>query len=454
MGVNLGHLANALGIGGQQTPGLPQPNSNPSFTMSGQPQVQPGPHALLGATGELPAVASNPQAGYGAPAPGAGQNDDGPTQAPPVDAAPADIEVQGQAPQRMSPESMGMPGVSAMRSPSPESIADLRQQLNDKANMARELYHKGSEFGTHGILRDIIGNAEDFGRHLLGFAPRYNAEKWSERAYGMSADAGPQKQGESNEDYAARQQQAKQVADAATEQAMQYNPERTMPYKQQLVAQANTQASTEASAEYKNSQVQAKAANMLSGLGAQLYQANANAGPEEAQTNYARALPAIQSVLDRAYGQGVMKAPTQYDPNFVRQLAQAGFTGTNVQRAQANTLDNETRNAVARGRNLTSIQVARIGADARRYAADVGYRAAVNRAVISGGDTTTVEQETPTGSIVQPGKQTTRVVTHAPSSGGGARPAQPSHPVAGQDRKFFNGHWYVRGPNGEAVQVQ
>src|SRR5690349_11927858 len=122
MGVNLGGLAHALGLGGQQTPQLQQPNPNPGFTMSGQQQV--GSHPLLGAaTGELPSLS----------APGAGQNDspmDGPVaapQAPAQDAVPADIEVQGHAPARMSPDAMGMPGMPAARAASAEATTDLRK---------------------------------------------------------------------------------------------------------------------------------------------------------------------------------------------------------------------------------------------------------------------------------------------------------------------------------------
>lgn len=422
MGVNLGHLAQQLGLGGQ-------PTQNPNYSQaSAVPTPGMGPRALLGAvqpqddqrypvdsSGQLPAVAPSQMP----------QVASAPAQAPEAPIDPnAEISVTGSRPPQATPEDFGMPGLPHSSMPNKDTITQMRQDLINKSELARQLYHPKSEFGTHGVLRDVIGNASDFGRRLLGFAPRYNAEKSAEREYGMTSSD-------------------PNVAAASYEGARQYNAGSADSYQKDIVAQQASRANTAATTGYKDAQANARYANMLSGLGSGLLSAGL-AGPDAANTAYQRALPAIQANLDQIYGAGVYQAPPQYEEAFARQLAQTGYTGANVQRAQSNVMDNMTRREIANGRNLTSVEVAHIGADARKYAADVGYRAAVNRAVVAGQDITTIEDETPTGSIVQPGKHTTRTVTKSPSAGGGGSAPQ---------YKYFNGKRYTRGPNGEAIEA-
>lgn len=351
-----------------------------------------------------------------------------PNELPPVGQQPAapetvgqqDIVATGSRIPRMSPEALGMPGIGAMRSADPEATGDLRQALKDKARMARDLYHKGSEFGTQGLLRDVIGNTMDFGRRLLGFSPRYNDEKWSERAYGMTSS-----------DPA--------VAAAAREQAMQYNPEKTMAYAKQLDAARAQEVSSAATASYRDSMAASRNSQLLTGLGAGLMSINNPAGAEE---QYQRSLPAIRNAYAAVYGdEAAATIPEHYDANFVASLAKAGFSGTNYQRQEGNVLDNNTRLEVANGRNLTALEVARINADARRYAADAVYRAAVNRAAVTGQPIETIVETEQTGSIVRPGEIKRTTVTRA----NGQQPQRKLGP---------DGKWYIRGPDGKARLAQ
>lgn len=398
MGVNFGALAQSLGLGGHQ-----DPNQNNYGVPSAVPQPGMGPRALLGPQEVDPDIPQSP------------------SQMAPID-DPNTIVAQGSAPPRMSPETLGMPGLQQTRLPNPDQIAELRQQLRDKAEMARQIYHPNSEFGTHGVLRDIVGNVSDVGRRLLGFAPRYNEEKWTERAYGMSS---------SNPE----------VAAAAREQAMQYNAGRTMDYGKDLVSEAATKANSDATNEYKNAQTQSRSANIVSGLGSALLSSNLGAGPEQAQANYDRMRGAIQANLDKTYGPGVMEAPAEYSDGFARQLAQSGYTGSNVQRAQSNVLTEQNKREIATMGDATKRAIASASNDTRIRVAGIMAQSGLTRdqmklevaRELGLAPTTVVEEES--GSIVQPTK--TRTTTR-----GGAS-ASP--------RKFMNGHWYVRGPNGEAV---
>jgi len=376
---------------------------NPRPSLFDQPF---GPRALLGQEQELAPVGQVP--------------------AHPIDqgtdaVGTEDIVATGTRMPRMSPEELGMPGLSTMRTPDQESVTDLRAALQDKAKMARDLYHKGSEFGTNGLLRDVIGNAMDFGRRLLGFDPRYNDQKWTERAYGMTS-SNPA------------------VAAAAREQAMQYNPTKTMAYAKALDSEAAQRVSSGTTAEYRNSQAAARQATILGGLGSAVLKANLGADPELAEINYQRMLPAIQKNLDAVYGEGVVQAPANYDEGFIRGLTQTGMTGSNIVSGQNAVLSSATRREIANGRNMTSIEVARIGADARRYAADANYRATVNRLAVQAQPIETITETEQTGSIVRPGKREVKTIVRAAGQGGGVAPSNgPAVGYVNKNGMRFNG---------------
>ncbi len=373
MGANLKGLAQQLGIGG----------TDPNYGSPSAAQPGLGPRALLG------------------------------PEAAPETVGTEDIAVTGTTPPRMTPEGMGMPGMTAMRSADPESIDDLRAQLRDKAKMARQLYHKNSEFGTDGVLRDVIGNVSDFGRRLLGFAPRYNEEKWLERQYGMSS-TNPE------------------VAAAAREQAMQYNPSKTMDYQKDLVTQQSQQANTAATIGSKDAQTQQRAAQILSGFGQGILNAGLGANPEQANVLYQRALPAIQAQLDSVYGPGKMQAPTEYDEAFLRQLSGAGYTGSNVQRERGAVLNAMTQRELGKLRSETQVRVQRMRGEAQIQAARILSDSRLSLAekerelkMLPVEETQVTEES---GSIIRP--TTTRTTSKSYAPGG-----QPENLPVGARRK-------------------
>ncbi len=398
MGINLNHIGQMLGIGGQEH------QSDPSLGLARTTPSQDtglGPHSLLGAQPIAPPVT-------------------------PSGSETGDITVSGHAPQRLSPSSMGMPSLPAANPMDPAAIKDQHQQLQQNADLARELYHPGSEFGTHGLLREIIGGGTDIARHLLHMPEKYGQEKWAERAYGMTS-------------------QDPNIAAASTQAAMQQSPTLTQSYEQQLVNQANSKDNAEAMQEYRQSQAQTRYTNVISGLGQSLLSANLGADPASAQANYLRMKPAIQAQLDKAYGEGVMPLPEEYDDSVGRQLAGAGFTGSNVQRHQDNVLSTQARREIANGRNLTSVEVANIGADARRYAADQYYRANVNKLAQQGMPVTTSETTTEGGSILHPTKTTSKTVSKggaAPAPGGASNGGPPAGYINKNGMQFTGqGNW-------------
>lgn len=394
MGVNLGNAMNDLGqlfgLGGQQ------------------PQAQMGPRALLGP------VAIDPDAGMAAPL---GVQQQAPQPQPPQEEVTPDIQV-GRSIPRMGPEAMGMPGMPAMRSADPNQITDIRQALKEKAEMARQIYHPKSEFGTSGLLRDIIGNASDFGRRLLGFSPRYNEEKWTERAYGMTST-----------DPAVRA--------AAREQAMQYNPKLTQDYQQHITQDDVQTTNAAVNRDYKTATAQGRSAQILSGLGQNLLASTLGAEPAQTEALYQRFRPAIQKQLDTVYGPGVVEAPEQADEAFIRGLSQAGYTGTNVageRKAVLNAqtqrelgkLRAETQVRVQQMRGATQIEAARILADTRMSLAE--KEQALKMLPV---EETQITEES--GSIIRP--TTTRTVTKGYAPGGQGPSSQPQNIPAGTRRR-------------------
>jgi hypothetical protein len=383
MGHNLRNVTNMLGLtGATDMLGLthrPAQGAAPGFGMS----------SLLGQpANELPPVGQAPAA----PAP--------------AEAPQEDIQVTANPIPRMSPAGLGMPTMPNLRNMDPAQIEDMRQQMKAKEDMARQLFHKNSEFGTKGVLRDIVGNVSDFGRRLLGFTPRYNEEKWTEKAYGMTSED-------------------PNVAAMAREQAMQYNPGRTEDYAKQLEAERASRISSAATEAYRGSQVAKNSADLLTGLGGGLVALAQKGGtPEQVQAQYTRMRPAMQKALDDTYGPGVYEAPEQFDPAFVATVTRSGYDGNTYQREVATNATNDMRERVAAGKNLTALEVAKLGYDARRYAADKIYAASVNRAIIQGQPVQTVVETTPTGNIVMPGSRKVTTVTRSAPGGAVAPPAK------------------------------
>lgn len=435
MGANLNSIGRMLGIGGQQQPQQPQLDPNPLATIHGQvagPGGYTGPQsgglsaqALLGtqpSQSQLPPIASNPQGGHPSD-PNA--NDDAPLPS----GNSGDIVVNGShtnapavaAP--MSPSTFGMPGMAPSAPADPDAISALHQQLADKANMARQIYNPGSEFGTHGILRDVVGNVEDLGRRLLGFAPRYNDEKFAERAYGMSSSD-------------------PNVAAAATEQAMQYNPAKTEAYQRELETTKAQQVNSQATSAYKNSLVQTRIAQQLSGAGAALgpvmaqYNPNDPASVNIAEAQYQRMLPLIKAAQAQLPGGGA-NVPDHFDPAFVQGLMQQGYNGSNVERAMQaaghETAATDRNNATIQGRHEDTttrgqyyVEGQNAGNSSRERIAQMPQRPPAPQ-------TKTITR-TPNGSIISPG------YTQEEQTGPSAAPAPSGPPVGYRSKSGFIFH--------------
>ena len=307
---------------------------------------------LLGQQNQDPFWQTNAQlAGQNGPAYSTGPNDIvAAGQAAPA-AAPTPAPV-AHAP--AAPSSYGMPQPQLLPDANPDTIAQQKQANQQRAGVPQAIYHSNAEFGTHGILRDVIGNVEDLGRRLLGFAPRYNDEKWSERAYGMTAtnpDGTP--------DEATRA--------AATEAAMQYNPEKTEKYMQVLSGVQAQTANSQAMSEYRQAQVSSKASNLLGAL-AQRAQVQAQAiDPND--PNRQQKLDAIwqgmqnpvSKLQTQIYGKGnEPEVPDSYDPGYLSGLTQAGFTGTNMEHYQQGILTNENRIQLQQMRGDVAMKVANL----------------------------------------------------------------------------------------------
>lgn len=373
------------------------------FGLNPQAQMPVGPHNLLGPVSVDPdAAAVAPTAVQRVPQ---SQEEVG-----------QDIQVTGRAPQRMSPESLGMPGMPVTRQADPQQIADIRQALKDKAELARQIYHPKSEFGTHGLLRDVIGNVSDFGRRLLGFSPRYNEEKWTEKAYGMTSSD-------------------PQVAAAAREQAMQYNPKLTQEYQHQLVTDDAMASNAAVNREYKSAQSQNRGAQILSGLGSTLLSSTLGVDdPAQKEAIYQRFRPAIQKQLDSVYGEGVVTAPEQADDNFIRGLSQAGYTGTNVAGERKAVMSAQTQRELGRLRADTQVRVQQMRGAAQIQAAHILADTRLSLAEKEQALKMLPVEETQTtevgGSLLRPTTTKTTTKGYAPGGQTGARPAaRPSAPA-------------------------
>ncbi len=214
-----------------------------------------------------------------------------------------------------------------------------------------------------------------------------------------------------------------------------------------MTAIQNSRANTAATTQYKDAQTQQRAAQILSGFGQGILNAGLGADPQQANVLYQRALPAIQAQLDQVYGPGKMQAPTEYDEPFLRQLSGAGYTGTNVQRERGTVLNAMNQQKLQQMRSSTQEHVAHIRGDyqlkAARILSDSRLSIAEQERQLKmlPVDETQVTEES--GSIIRP--TTTRTTTKAYAPGGQRGPA---------GARQMNGKWYVRGPNGEAVEVQ
>lgn len=279
------------------------------------------------------------------------------------------------------------------------------------------------QFGTRGVLRDIIGNAVDFLGSLVGRTPTYRDEKIRDKMYGW--DQGPEARA------------------AAINRVMEYDPQAGMEIMKSLTAMDAQRESTEATAEYRKGQSLPRILDGVSGLATSLISSgNPAAGWE-------RARPALQSQLDAAYGKGVYELPMEYDAQTVMGLTRLGYKGSTVQREAATILNDETKKLVEAGKLAFADRKLRITDATRRRGQDLVYRASTGNAEATRELRRLLEEN----KLIKTGETediATGVTTNTYNTAGGIRSTIPPVPGA----RLLNGKWYVRGPNGVAVPVQ
>lgn len=210
------------------------------------------------------------------------------------------------------------------------------------------------QFGTRGILRDIIGNAVDFLGSLVGRTPTYRDEKIRDKMYGW--DQGPEARA------------------AAINRVMEYDPQAGMEIMKSLTAMDAQRESTEATAEYRKSQSLPRILDGVSGLATALISSgNPAAG-------WPRTRPAIQAQLDAAFGKDVYKLSEEYDAQTVMGLTRLGYKGTTVQKEAATILTDETKKLLKTWEIAFADRKLRVTDATRRRGQDLAYRAATGNA--------------------------------------------------------------------------
>lgn len=169
-------------------------------------------------------------------------NPNTPAQAAPLDAAPEDAIVIEGLRKRPPADSIVLPKWSDVAGEAPvldqnaPALRDYRGLLFNAAERQRQAMaqamgqeyepreqknaqfkaHPRLQFGTTGVARDIIGNLTDFVGSLIGRTPTYAREKWQDAIYGWDQPG---------------------QFEAAMSRGMQYDPERTATFMEQISQQ-------------------------------------------------------------------------------------------------------------------------------------------------------------------------------------------------------------------------
>ena len=246
--------------------------------------------------------------------------------------------------------------------------------------------HPGLQFGTHGVLRDIIGNATDFVGSLIGRKPTYREEKFQDRIYGWDQPG---------------------QEDAAMHRGMSYDRGLTQEFMANQDKIHGTDAMTAANADYKTQQGLGLKREALGNAAFGIYGA---ADPESAYSQGGR--ERMQAALDDIYPDGkAPQLPEKYDENVVKSLYTAGYKGKDVastiqtgMRGQVTLkktdLDNATKRLIAAGHDATTITAAQIRAEATRYAAQTSASSKAEPAPVKIGTESDILGTTQTNSYI------------------------------------------------------
>lgn len=279
------------------------------------------------------------------------------------------------------------------------------------------------QFGTRGVLRDIIGNAVDFLGSLVGRTPTYRDEKIRDKMYGW--DQGPEARA------------------AAINRVMEYDPQAGMEIMKNLTAVDAQRTNAEATSEYKTAQVTARQREGITGLATAIMRA------PDVNKAYQAYRPALQKQLDTALGAESPELPEQYDPNIVGGLPMLSYKGSDVRQDIKSIRDNDTKRDINLLNNALKRELANASNAVKRRGQDLAYKASIGNAEAARELRRFLEEN----KLVKTGETediATGVTTNTYNTAGGIRSTIPPVPGA----RLLNGKWYVRGPNGVAVPVQ
>lgn len=347
------------------------------------------------------------------------------------------------------------------------AIADPRRALwaareQDRAAAARAMgqeytprEQKGSQFkanpklqfGTTGVLRDIIGNATDFLGMLVGRRPTYRDEKIRDHAFGWDEPGG---------------------LEAAVNRVSQYDMGAAMELYKNAQGIKNAQEQARSMAEQRGATADYRRGQILT-QGQQQLGMMANGMTTE--QGYNRSVKAFNALGQRVFGDSFQPLPETYDPTttpaLMGDITRQGYSQSSAASIERAKLNNESRETIASGKNLSNELIARIRAQtgltvAQIQAAASEYRA--NKAAQSRMDVLDFMLQHGIG----PAKPTDmQLILGAGAGQGGSTPMAPrnipqgnpltppsnSAPVPGA-RRGPDGRWYTRGPGGRAVPVQ
>lgn len=232
---------------------------------------------------------------------------------------------------------------------------EIREQSADPTDFKAK---PGLQFGTHGVLRDVIGNGVDFLGSLVGRKPTYRKEKFMDRIYGWDQPG---------------------QFEAAMNRGMEYDPELTQEFMKNITGIRNAEESTAANKEYRGTMAQSRTLDALGGLATSVVAAP---NPE---AEYARARPALQAMANKAYGVGedgepVYRLPETYERGALDGLTRAGYDGGNTQRELTGREADQTKRWVVSQKLLKQDEWERLKASTRVTVATIAANASMSNA--------------------------------------------------------------------------
>lgn len=349
-------------------------------------------------------------------------------QAGAAEAAPQEIVAIGKKKPRDVPPTILQPdwedaqGTPRGVDPNNPTLVDIRSQLYNAQEYRKQAYAEANgetyepklqnetgkdfkanprlQFGTRGVLRDIIGNGVDFLGSLLGREPTYRNEKIRDKLYGW--DQGPEARA------------------AALKRVMDYDPKAGMEIMKNLSAVDAQQQSTAATADYRAAQAQPK---HLDALGAMAQGITESGKPADAYNLYRQTM---QAKLNQIYGEDAPQLPETYDEATVRTLKTSGYRGSDVARDMDSQRDNYTKQVLLDKKLIKQDEWEKLRASTRLRVAEIVANTAMSRAEMEAQIRKSIADDKPvvTGKTVDPftGSETR---TYAPASAVAGAPPNP-----------------------------